>query len=271
MSTETNTTSGAADEPAVQLKPGLLRAFQGVWTFEWQSRMTFGKLGSAAAAVLGLPILMLITMPQGSVDTFHSWAVTFFLLLVLPLNCLSFFGPMIRDDVQSDTLPFVITRPLKRHTLYLLKYFCVMLWAQLVTLAGGLMFVLVAMLKGIEGIVDLIPYYFLAQFAAVIAFGALSGLLGLLSKKYMVLGVVYGTVIEVGIGSIPTNIHSLAISYHIKSILANSTPIAKQYGWTAASAGEAVGIALIVTAVFLVLGALLFSAREFHHADEMQK
>jgi len=271
MSAEADTTVEGGEGSGVQLKPGLVRAFQGIWTFEWQSRMTFGKLGSAAAAVFALPLLMLLTLPQASADTFHSWAVTFFLMLVVPLNCLSFFGPMIRDDVQSDTLPFVITRPLKRHALYFLKFTSVMIWTQLVTLLGGAMFVLVALLKGIEGISDLIPYYFLAQFVAVIAFGALSGLLGLLSKKYMVLGVVYGAVIEVGIGSIPTNIHSLAISYHIKSILANVPPIAKQYGWTAGSVGESVGIAMIAAVVFLILGALMFNVREFHHADEMQK
>ncbi len=253
------------------LRPGFFRSFLGVWTFEWQSRMTWGKLWTVAMSIFALPALMLLTMPHGSVDTFCHWAVTFYLLLVIPLNCLSFFGPMIRDDVQADTLPFVITRPLKRRTFYVLKYLCVMIWTQMVSFLGCVLFILVALLKGIPEIGQLMPYYFLAQFVAVVAFGALGGLMGLLSKKYMVLGVVYGFVVEWGIGSIPTNIHSLAVSFHIKSILANVPFMQKEFGWTAAAVGESTLYAMSAAAVFLILGAIMFSIREFHHAEEMQK
>lgn len=271
MSSEAHISTEAAPSVQAGLKPGFIRSFLGIWTFEWQSRMSFGKLWMAALGVFALPALMLLTMPHGDKTTFFYWAVTFYLMLVVPLNCLSFFGPMIRDEVQADTLPFIITRPVKRWALYLLKYLCVMIWTQMVSLLGCAMFILVALLKGIPEIGELILHYFLAQFVAVIAFGALGGLLGLLNKKYMVLGVVYGFIVEWGIGSIPTNIHSLAISFHIKSILANVSAVEKELGWTAAPVGEATMFAMIAAAVFLCLGAILFNVREYHHAEEMQK
>lgn len=261
-----------ANEAApVDLRPGLVRAFLGIWIIEWQGRLTWGKLGAAASFVFAIPLLMFITLKDQQSEPFLWWVLNFHLLLAVPLNCLSLFGPLIRDELQSDTLGFMVTRPLKRHTLFILKFLCVMLWSQVLAFLSALVFIAVAWSKDIEMFYEIFPLFLTSQALAVLAYGALAGLLGLLSKRYMVLGVVYGFLIERGIGSIPTNIHSLSIFHNLKSILGNNGEIAERFGWTAGSIPEATIIVTVAAVFFLTAGALIFSVREYHHAEEMQK
>lgn len=255
----------------IDLKPGLLRAFKGIWIFEWQNRMTLNKMWLAACFVFTVPILMVTTLNDGQTGAFLRWLTSFHLFLLLPIYCLTFFGPIIRDELQADTLGFIITRPVKRHTVFILKYICVMIWTQILAAMSGGLFLGIAYLKGINTFPPAAPYFFLSQALAILAYGALGGLFGLLSKKYMVLGVVYGFLVEWGIGSIPTNIHSLAVSHHLRTILANNEAIAVRFTWTAGSLSEAGLMVFAATVIFLFSAALVFNYREYHHAEEMQK
>ena len=77
--------SEAAETTAsVELRPGLLRGFLGIWTFEWQSRLTWGKLWMAACFVGAIPALMLATLPEGETEAFLGWILNFHLLLLVP-------------------------------------------------------------------------------------------------------------------------------------------------------------------------------------------
>jgi len=109
------------------------------------------------------------------------------------------------------------------------------------------------------------------QGIAVLVFGALSALLGLIHRRYMVLGAVYGLVVEVGIGQIPTNINTLSITRHLRTLLANNAHLAQQFDWSAQGTLSSLLIVGLATAIFLVLAAVLFSWVEYHHSEEMQK
>lgn len=261
------------NEPANRepVKPGAIRALLGLGIFELRSRTTLAKLAQSAALILGIPAMMLLVLPTGDAKPFLNWIVNFHLLLVVPLTCLTTFGPLIRDELQSDTLGFIVTRPIRRHTLYLLKYLCTMVWTQCMMILAGLAFLGVAFLKDLSISGSAVPLFFLSQSIAVLAFGAVGGLLGLLSKKYMIIGVLYGFVVEVGFAGIPTNIHTLAISHHLTAILGNSAALAGHFNWTAGSIPESIGITAAISAVYLTLAGLLFTTREYHHSDEMEK
>ncbi|MGB0581152.1 MAG: ABC transporter permease [Limisphaerales bacterium] len=259
------------DNAQLVLTPSLGRAFLGLWSFEWQTRMTPGKLAQSAALVVVIPILMFIALKEGQKREFIDWIVTYHLFLMLPIYCLSVFGPVIRDELQSDTLGFIITRPIKRYSLLILKYLCTMIWSQVLVLLCGLLFFVVALVHGYEVDPTMIGLFLLVQALAVMAYGAISCLLGLLTKKYMVLGIVYGLVVEKGIGSIPTNIHSLAISHHLKSILGNHQWMSDQFTLTGEPIVPAIGWVILAAATFLSVAALLFNTLEYNHSDEMQK
>ena len=68
------------------------------------------------------------------------------------------------------------------------------------------------------------------QIPAVVVYGAISSLMGLTTKKYLVFGIIYGFVVEFGIGQIPTNINTLAMTNHLKSLLAKYPPLSEHLG-----------------------------------------
>lgn len=205
------------------------------------------------------------------VRPFYRWLVDFYFLLVLPLYCLSACGAMIRDELQSDTLGFLITRPVGRARLFLIKYLCQMIWLQAVIAAHGLLLFAVGFSRQVPGLDALAALFFGAQFLGVFAWGALSALLGLITRRYLILGIVYGFIVELGLGRIPTNINTLSLSRHLQGLLGHNPLLGQIYGWMPQGIGFSIAMLVGATALFLGIAAPLFRFREYHHAAEMQK
>jgi ABC-type transport system involved in multi-copper enzyme maturation permease subunit len=252
-------------------EPSFLGALRGLWIFTWRSRLGLRKLPLLLLTLAAIPTLTFLTVDPSEVKTFVEWAVSFYLVLIVPLCTLAVFGPMIRDELQADTLGFLITRPLTRARLYLLKYLCHLAWVQAALSVHLLLLVLVGVIRQIPGIWSMALWLFATQFLAIIAYGALSGLLGLLHQRYMVLGLLYGFFVELGIGRIPTNINSLSIAHHVRTLLANEETIRDINDWVPDGTLKSVLIMFVATALFLAGGAALFTYREYHSSDEMQK
>ena len=202
---------------------------------------------------------------------YFRWLVEVYFLMVLPFFCLANCGAMIRDELQADTLGFLITRPVTRARLLVAKYLCHLTWLQIVVAVHCVLLFAVGNLRQIAGINALFPLFFGAEILAVLAWSALSSLFGLINQKYMVLGLIYGFVVEMGIGRIPTNINTLSITRHIKAILANNDTLAQMYDWSAQGTLFSIGMMCLATVLFVALAAILFTFREYHHVEEMQK
>jgi hypothetical protein len=126
-------------------------------------------------------------------------------------------GALIRDELETDTLGFLTTRPLSRARLLLIKYLSQTAWLEIWMLVQALLLFAAGSLRQIPALGGLIPLFLAAQFLAVLAWGALGLFLGQVSKRYMALALLYGLIVEMGIGRIPTNIntlHSCVISRH---------------------------------------------------------
>lgn len=202
---------------------------------------------------------------------FYRWLIDFYFLLVLPLYCLSACGSMIRDELQGDTLGFLTTRPVGRARLFLIKYLCQIIWLQGLAAVHGLLLFGAGFARDVPGVGALMGLFLGAQFLAVMAWGALSALLGLITRRYLVLGIVYGFVVELGIGRIPTNINSLALTRHLQALLSQNPLLGQLYEWAPQETWFSVGMLLLATAIFLGIATALFKFREYHHAAEMQR
>lgn len=254
-------------------EPNLFGAFLGLWTITWKSRLTWRQGARLLCLIFAIPALILLTVKSGREQGYVAFTIGFYQFLLLPISCLSTFGPLIRDELQADTIGFLITRPLTRARLFLLKFLCLTLWMQILFALSALLLLGIGIVKQIEGLMAMAPWFILAQVLAVFVYGALGALFGLITKKYMVMGVVYGFVVEVGIGLIPSNIHALSMRHHVQTILGNSDLAALIPLIEKTSEGTPLSIAIMLIAAVLVLaaGAALFTFREFHHSDEMQK
>ena len=204
-------------------------------------------------------------------EPFYHWLIDFYFFVLLPLQCVKGCGGLIRDELQADTLGFLVTRPLSRARLLVLKYLTQTAWLQLLLLAETLLLFIAGGLRQIPALGALLPLFLAAQFLAVLAWSALGVLLGQVSKRYMALALLYGFIVEMGIGRIPTNINSLSLMRHLKTLLSPNPALQAIYDWTSNGLVLSVGALALATALFVALAALLFTFKEYHHTAEMQK
>ncbi len=207
----------------------------------------------------------------GRTAPFYHWLIDFYFFVILPLSCVRACGALIRDELQADTFGFLITRPLSRARLLLLKYLSQTAWLQLTLLVEALLLFAAGSLRQIPELGALLLLFLVAQFLAVLAWSALGTFLGLMTNRYVALAIVYGLIVEMGIGRIPTNINTLSLMRHLKALLAHNPVLQGLYQWTYKGVPLAVGALILATAIFLSLAALLFTFKEYHRTAEMQK
>jgi hypothetical protein len=202
---------------------------------------------------------------------FYRWLVDFYFLIILPLGCARSCGGLIREELQNDTLGFLTTRPVKRAVLVILKYLCQTAWLQIIALLEALLLFGAGRLREVPGLGALLPLFLAVQFLAVPAWSALGLMLGQITRRYLALALVYGLVVELGIGSIPTNINSLSLMRHLETLLSRNAALESIFQWTPDGALFAAGMLVLAAGVFLSAAALLFTFLEYHAGTEMHK
>jgi hypothetical protein len=202
---------------------------------------------------------------------FYHWLIDVYFFILVPLTCVRMCGALIRDELETDTLGFLTTRPLSRARLLLIKYLSQTAWLEIWMLVQTLLLFAAGNLRQIPALGSLIPLFLAAQFLAVLAWGALGLFLGQVSKRYMALALVYGLIVEMGIGRIPTNINTLSLMRHLKALLGHNAALQGIYNWPAMGASGPSGALVLAAVLFLSLAALMFTFKEYHHTTEMQK
>jgi hypothetical protein len=202
---------------------------------------------------------------------FYHWLIDFYFFVILPLKCVKGCGGLIRDELQADTLGFLLTRPLSRARLLVLKYLAQTAWLQLLLLLQTALVFATGWLRQVPDLASLFPLFLAAQLLAVPAWAALGAFLGQISQRYFAMALVYGFIVEMGIGRIPTNINTLSLLRHLKSLLSHNPALQGIYDWPARGVPLSVAAPAIAAALFLGLAALLFTCKEYHHTAEMQK
>ena len=243
--------------------PGPGQAAGALWRLVWKTRLTARRLPRMIVLPAVLPVLALVTSSNGDVDAFYMVALDFHLGIVVPLVCLIQMAAPIRDEAEQATLPFPATRPMPRKTFFLLLHGCHLLWLEIIFLVAGLLLLAVGSYMEIPDLTRMIGPVLLAQAGAVLAFSGLSALIGLLTRRYLLLGLLYGSVIEGGIGGLPNNINGLSLSHHVRVVVSVFDPADL---FLRSNSGNPLisGLVLIATGVIAaVLAALVYNVREF--------
>lgn len=221
----------------------------------------------------GLGLLFVFSLPatETSVDAardFLPWSAGFYVCFAIPLLAFVNAAGAVRDDLRPASVDYLFTRPLTRPVYIGCRYLVQLGTAQLDFL---LPFALVAGIGAywtVPGLADALPRLFLGQVAAIVVFTAVGLLCGLVTSRYVIVGLVYGAVIEIGLGSVPTQLAHISLVRHLLGLL---RPLLGEGGWALASPKD---VALMSTpgvlAVFLgvalaalAAAAALLSFREF--------
>jgi hypothetical protein len=207
----------------------------------------------------------------GRTGPFYHWLIDFYFFIILPLACVRGCGALIRDELQADTLGFLLTRPISRARLLLAKFLAQTAWLEIILLLETLLLFAAGGLRQVPALGVLLPLLLAAQVLAVPAWCALGVMLGQITSRYIATAMIYGAVVEMGIGRIPTNINTLSLMRHLKILLSQNAALQAVYDWQPGGRIMAVAALVLAPVVFFGVAAVLFSWIEYHHAAEMQK
>lgn len=231
-----------------RVKPRIGAAFQGVVRLMWAQQLTWRAMLPLAAGV-GVLLIMAYLIDR---DEVAHWAETFILMTVLPILAFETGARAVREDLKAGAVDYLITRPIPRWAYVLFKYV-----GQLsVTLTKALLglIVIVGLIKGLGAEISSVTLWFAGLVGGVSAFMALGFLMGAVTSRYLILGLLYAGLIEGAVGNIPIQLNKLSILRHLRELI-----------WSdeAVSAWPSLGFLGLIVLVLVGAAAGLFSTKEF--------
>jgi hypothetical protein len=197
---------------------------------------------------------------------FSRWVVfSIFLSFLLPVLSLSFATEALGGDRESNSLIWLLTRPLPRPAIYLAKFVALLPWSVGLNLGG---FALLCLVGGPAGRTAL-QLYWPAVTWATLAFSSLFYLLGACFRRPAVIAIVYSFFLETILGNMPGYLKRISIGFYTRCMMFEA---AQGYGvepekpsvYLPVEGGTALVMLVGVTVVLLALGALLFARSQYH-------
>jgi ABC-2 type transport system permease protein len=191
---------------------------------------------------------------------------------MITLTTLLYAAGSIQDEVEEQTLTYLLTRPLPRWALYVTKLgvtwlVTTLLTALFTTLTYAVIYWNTPDLWG-----DVLPVR-AAKTAALMALMQASycsafGFVGLATRRSLIAGIVYIVAFEGLLASIEWVVRRLTVMYYFRVLTVRWLQPQGSQAWTidltlAPSAGECVLTLLGVSAALMLLGAVMMMQREF--------
>jgi len=272
--------------PARLRKPSLGEAaLHGGWSLFVESfkRYAFSKRSLVLALLFAIPSALIILARSlarrditASVESLHiaEWAtiLTFAPTALLSFAALLNAAGLIQDEIEEQTLTYLLLRPTPRWMIYLAK----LLAATLATVILACIFHAASYLclyTGTPQMEEALRTSMPASMAALVltatAYSAVFGLIGLVLKRSLVVGVLYIVIFEGILASIPFNFRAYTIVYYFRVLCHHWVGVPENH-WglpTTPSgmptASSCVTILLCTAALFALLGAVYTQRKEF--------
>lgn len=220
-----------------------------------------------------LPVIVVLSLAAArvqtyNIDLFQALMVPLFLQVVLIFVTIVQAGSLIREEIEDDTLPYLLTRPISKPAIVLYKYAGYAV-AMLVLLVPPLV-VAYAVTEAYTGRsfgadLDVLGALLAVTVLGGLAYGAFFTLLSVTTRRPLFAGLMFGFVWEGVVGSIPGDVPKLSIIFYIRSILKGLAPSGPlgQYPYSTLSPGVAAAVLLGFTVGALVVAMLVFHQSEF--------
>jgi ABC-2 type transport system permease protein len=189
---------------------------------------------------------------------------------LLPLTALLFASGMVQDDVEEQTLTYLLIRPIPRFLIYLVKgagTWLVLAVLSAVFAAAALAAVTWDASPALEALLQRAGILAGIISLGLSAYTALFGALGLLTRRCLIIGVFYIIVFEGVLANIDFMIRHITVTYYVRTLCVRWLG-ARGGDWsidpeTAPTASACVLTLLGTGLVLAFLGAWLFATREF--------
>jgi len=226
----------------------------------------------AMALFAVVPVLLAGSLALARVRTFdillfQVLMVPLFLQVVLIFVTLVNATAVIREEIDDNTLPYLLTRPIGKPAIVVSKYVGY-LGTVLILLIPSvvLAYVITEAYSGVPigSDADVLGGFLAVTVLGSAAYGALFLFISVLLRKPLAVGLMIGFLWESVVGSIPGNVPKLSIIYYLRSILKGTIEIGPLTGFpTDVSAGLAAAILVLLSVAFLVAAMFVFQQNEF--------
>lgn len=269
-----------------------LAAYWALYTLTLRQHM-HGKRWLVMALLFLVPVAMAVlirfTAPKVPPAGLEFMLVMMFMpQALLPVVALLYASGIVHDEQEDQTITYLLLRPIPKWVIYTIKLLAAMTTtAALVMIFTAITYV--AIYFGTDKpIGEVASRWFHAatiHALAIIAYCSLFGLLGLLTRRVLVFGILYIAVVEGLLANLPFSIRLLTVIYYARLIAYRtmSFRVPRNFGsediaataWQFGTAsdprliahpttGMAIAMLLIASLVCTLIGAWLCSQREFH-------
>lgn len=230
-----------------------------------------GRRLIGAILVCLVPVGLAIAAQQGGDVPASEMDPLFFVVglgLVVPLIALLIGVSALREDLEEGTIVHLVTRPVRRETVLVTRL--VGAAAAVILLAGvALTLPLVVLGGAVSGFWQLA---LTVSLLSGITYTALFALLGAVTKRAVLLGLLYLVAWEGVVASTPLFFSKLTVAYWARAIVANNAPEGSTVAQDLISGaipgtGASILVLVLVTLVATVAGAAWFGQREFAGAE----
>jgi len=189
-----------------------------------------------------------------------------------PLAALLYATGIIQDEVEEQTLTYLLLRPMPRWALYLTRLLATILMTSLLTAvftaATFAVIALTAPVPATAGLVELALKTACLLSLVQVGYCGFFGLLGLLMRRSLLVGVAYIVIFEGIFASLDTVARRLTVMYYFRVLVLRWMNPAGGKDWsidlsTAPQAQTCVITLLCAGLVLAVAAALIFAGREF--------
>lgn len=254
--------------PPPRVAPHLAHAWGGVWRLTYRRFVTPGQLLLTAGLLAGFTFVMWAIVRTGRASSFADWTLLFYFSQALPILSFLLGAGAIRDEMKSSAIDYTLTRPVPRFAFVGFKFGALLICLQLALLLGlGALFGM-GTLKAIPELAGAIPAVLLGQVITITAFLAIGFLCGVLTRRYIFLGLAWGAIFELGAGNLPSALSRLSVTHQVREMVASHLPRAPTDLVPASETLISLAILLIMAAAMLALAAFLFSRRELAGAKD---
>src|SRR5437016_9653605 len=219
-----------------------------------------------------IPFILALSLAAGrvsafNIDLFQRLMIPLFLQVVLIFVTLVNATPLIREEIEDNTLPYLLTRPISKPALILYKYIgylvaVLVLLVPPIVLAYGVTEAYQG--TGLTSDLDVLGGFLVTTVIGSAAYGAVFLFISVIFRKPLAVGLLFGFVWESIVGSIPGDVPKLSLIHYLKSVLKGMIAIGPMTTYRSDISAETALLTLVgFSAALIVLTMMVFQQMEF--------
>ena len=249
--------------PPPRVVPHPWHAFGGIWRLTVRRMLMPGHWLAVGGMLVALVVLSIPALPnrEAAADGYLRWVIAFYVTFLVPIMAFISAASAVREDIKGGTVDYIFTRPIRRREFLGFKYLAHMACAQLDFLIAFAVVLALGLRRDTPDLWAPVPMLLLAQMLVVAVFTAFGFLCGIVTSRYVILGLAYGAVVEVGVGQIPTSLNKFSMIHQVRAML---QPLVDQATLVPPAPGPVATmlLLLVVSVGILAVAAVIFSFQE---------